>query len=124
MGTTDTGGGVNSGGRKNYEFTIISKYIKHDLFRKIKFVYHNTDDQKIGEDIYKDYVEVCGDTMGNRSITAEMRVAYLQRAWKDACKNQIQNKALSQKRSDVYTIMQTKFQGTVNNVVCYRQRIS
>ena len=124
MYTTNTGGGVNSGGRKNYEFVIISKYIKHDLFRKIKFVYDNTDDWKIGGDIYKNYIEVCGDTMGNCSLTAETRVAYLQRVWKDACKNRIQNKALLQKRSAVYTVMQTKFQGTVNNVVCYRQRIS
>lgn len=112
-----TGSGVVSGRRKKEDFAIISKYIKHDLFRKIKFVYHSKDDWKIGGEIYNNYVIRCGDSMGSHSLTPDMRVAYLQSIWRDACDIQIQNKALSQKRSAVYTVMQTKFQGTVINVV-------
>ena len=114
--TNTVGGGV-SGRRKNQDFAIISRYIKHDLFSLIKFVYDHKEDWKIGGEIYKNYVEVCGDSMGSRSLTDEMRSTYLQSIWRDACDIQIQNKALSQKRSAVYTVMQTKFQGTVTWVI-------
>ena len=87
---------------------VIVKYMKDDLFPKVKFLY-STDDLAVGGRIYKDYKNKCENQIGAAGLTKANHNTYMEAVW--TLIKQIQKNALAQKRSAVYTVMQNKFSG-------------
>jgi hypothetical protein len=91
------------------DMKVLVEYIKNNLFTKVKFVYVNAQ-WEVGERIYNDYIKCCEGRMGS-SMTEAARKTYMQTLWLTALTKKLQNKALIQKRSAIYTVMQNKFSG-------------
>jgi hypothetical protein len=91
------------------DMKVLVEYIKTDLFTKVKFVYVNAQ-WDVGGQIYNDYIKCCEGKMGS-SMTAPQRKQYMHTLWLGALTKKLQNKALIQKRSAIYTVMQNKFSG-------------
>ena len=89
---------------------VIVKYMKDDLFPKVKFLY-STDDLAVGGQIYNDYKNKCENQIGAAGLTKASHNTYMEAVWNAALIKQIQKNALAQKRSAVYTVMQNKFSG-------------
>ena len=103
---------VVSDRRKDDDIKVIIKYVKVDLFSKIKFIYDTKKDWEVGGRIYTNFRTTCRDSIGDRSQTdATIRELYMQSVWNQAMEEQVQNRALAPKRSAVYTQIRTKFSG-------------
>jgi hypothetical protein len=107
MSTTIAGGSK----QKKDELEVVIKYIKDDLFAKVKFIYDPEVDLAVGGKIYADYKRKCGDQIGGIGLSAAGHDTYMEAVWTSAMTKHIQKNALAQKRSAVYTVMQNKFSG-------------
>ena len=91
------------------DLKTLVEYIKDDLFSKAKFVL-GKDDWEVGGMIYKDYIKCCKWKIG-QSMTVEERERYMEKIWMRGLNKKLQKRALAQKRSAIYTVMQNKFTG-------------
>ena len=89
---------------------VIIKYVKDELFPKVKFLY-TADDLAVGGRIYVDYKNKCTNQLGEVGQHPEARKTYIEAVWNAALTSQVQKHALAQKRSALYTVMQNKFSG-------------
>jgi hypothetical protein len=98
--------------QKRDDLEVVIKYIKDDLFEKVKFIYDAKVDLAVEGKIYADYKRKCKNKMGLHLATGERtHDTYMEAVWSDAMTKHIQRNALAQKRSAVYTVMQNKFSG-------------
>jgi hypothetical protein len=109
------------------DFRVLVEYIKNDLFPKAKFVL-GKNEWDLGGRIYNDYIKCCHGRIGLQTMTDVVRESYMEKIWMKALTKNMQKKALVQKRSAVYTVMQNKFTGekfhTVGNCLKSREYIS
>jgi hypothetical protein len=89
---------------------LLVEYIKVDLFPKAKFVL-GKDEWDVGGRIYRDYIKCCKGRMGSQTLTEVERDRFMEKIWMRALNKKVQQKALVQKRSAIYTVMQNKFAG-------------
>lgn len=99
---------------ENIDLRVLVDYIKIDLFQKAKFVLGKKE-WDLGGTIYNDYVKCCNGRIGLQTMTETVRQSYMERVWMKALTKNIQKKALVQKRSAIYTVMQNKFTGKLRN---------
>jgi hypothetical protein len=92
---------------------VLVEYIKVELFPKAKFVL-GKDEWDVGGIIYKDYIKCCQGRIGLRTMTEIERERYMETIWMRALNKRVQKKALVQKRSAIYTVMQNKFTGELH----------
>jgi len=93
------------------DLKVLVEYIKNDLFPKAKFVL-GKDEWDVGGRIYKDYIKCCDGRIGRlQAMTDDAREKYMEKIWMMALNKKLQKKALVQKRSAIYTVMQNKFTG-------------
>jgi hypothetical protein len=97
--------------RKADDLGVIVKYIKNDLYPKVKFIYDPKIDLAVGGKIYHDYLNKCKDRIGGRSLTDQNYNDYMEALWTTGMTKHLQKNALAAKRSAVYTVMQNKFSG-------------
>ena len=98
------------------DLDVVIKYIKDDLFSKVKFIYDPTVDLAVGGKIYQDYRSKCRDHIGGPGLSTANHDTYMEAVWTSAMVKHIQKNALAQKRSAVYTVMQNKFTGKSTRV--------
>jgi hypothetical protein len=87
---------------------------RKNLFPKAKFVL-GKNEWDLGGTIYNDYIKCCNGRIGLQTMTDEVRERYMEKIWMKALNKKIQKKALVQKRSAIYTVMQNKFAGKLYN---------
>ena len=104
--------------QKRDDLEVVIKYVKNELFAKVKFIYDPKVDLAVGGKIYTDYESKCKDVIGGRGLTAETHETYMESVWTAALTEHIQKNALAQKRSAVYTVMQNKFSGKLARCFC------
>ena len=92
------------------DLRVLVEYIKNDLFPKAKFVL-GKNEWDLGGRIYNDYIKCCHGRIGLQTMTDVVRESYMEKIWMKALTKNIQKKALVQKRSAIYTVMQNKFTG-------------
>ena len=102
---------------QHIDLKVLVEYIKNDLFQKAKFVY-GKDDWDVGGTIYKDYIKCCQGRIGLQTMTEVERERYMEKIWMRALNKKVQKKALVQKRSAIYTVMQNKFAGKFHTRKC------
>ncbi len=110
--------------QKKDDLEVVIKYVKNDLFAKVKFIYDPKVDLAVGGKIYTDYKRRCRDQIGGQGLTTETHDTYMEAVWTSAITKQLQKNALAQKRSAVYTVMQNKFSGMLakdycSHVICH-----
>ena len=94
------------------DLKVLVEYIKQDLFQKAKFVL-GKDEWDVGGMIYRDYIKCCTDRIGLQSMTVVERRKHMEKIWMQGLNKKLQKRALVQKRSAIYTVMQNKFAGKV-----------
>ena len=94
------------------DIEVVVKYVKNDLYEKVKFIYDPKVDLAVNGLIYTHYKSKCSGVLGNRTVGPEAKETYLQNVWTTAMTRNVQKNALAMKRSAVYTVMQNKFSGT------------
>jgi hypothetical protein len=99
---------------EHIDLKVLVEYIKTDLFPKAKFVL-GKDEWDVGGTIYKDYIKCCDGRIGLQTMTAAERERCMEKIWLIALNKKLQKKALVQKRSAIYTVMQNKFTGNLGN---------
>jgi hypothetical protein len=95
---------------EHIDLKVLVEYIKTDLFPKAKFVL-GKDEWDVDGTIYKDYIKCCDGRIGLQTMTAAERERYMEKIWLIGLNKKLQKKALVQKRSAIYTVMQNKFTG-------------
>ncbi len=101
------------------DLEVVIKYVKNDLFAKVKFIYDPKVDLAVmGGKIYKNYKRRCRDQIGGQGLTTETHDTCIEAVWTTAITKHIQKNALTQKRSAVYTVMQNTFSGMLPPVYC------
>ena len=95
---------------ENIDQKVLVEYIKTDLFPKAKFVL-GKNEWDLGGTIYNDYMKCCHGRIGLSTMMDVVRESYMEKIWMKALTKNIQKKALVQKRSAIYTVMQNKFTG-------------
>jgi hypothetical protein len=107
---------------ENIDQRVLVEYIKNDLFPKAKFVL-GKDEWDVGGMIYKDYIKCCKGRIGLQTMTEVERERHMEKIWMRALTKKVQGKALVQKRSAVYTVMQNKFTGMLcNRKGCWKRK--
>jgi hypothetical protein len=107
--------------QKRDDLEVVVKYMKDDLFAKVKFIYDTKGDLAVGGKIYEDYKKKCKDKLGGQGLSVEGHGTYMEAVWTSATTSHIQRDALAQKRSAVYTVMQNKFSGESIPSCCCEQ---
>ena len=97
---------------ENIDMKVLIEYIKNDLFPKAKFVL-GKEEWDVGGRIYNDYIKCCNGRIGLQTMTEVVRERYMETIWIKALNKKVQKRALVQKRSAIYTVMQNKFIGNV-----------
>ena len=92
---------------------LLVEYIKIDLFPKAKFIL-GKDEWDVGGTIYGDYIKCCKGRIGLQTMTEVERERYMEKIWMRALHKKVQQKALVQKRSAIYIVMQNKFAGNLH----------
>ena len=99
---------------EHIDLKVLVEYIKNDLFPKAKFVL-GKDEWDVGGMIYNDYIKCCNGRIGLQTMTETQRERYMEKIWMRALNKKLQKKVLVQKRSAIYTVMQNKFTGNLDN---------
>jgi hypothetical protein len=99
---------------EHIDLKVLVEYIKNDLFLKAKFVL-GKDEWEVGGMIYNDYMKCCNGRIGLQTMTETQRERYMEKIWMRGLNKRLQKKALVQKRSAIYTVMQNKFTGNLHN---------
>ena len=92
------------------DLKVLVEHIKNDLFPKAKFVL-GKDEWDVGGTICKDCMKCCDGRIGMQTMTTSSRENHMKTIWMTALNKKLQKKALVQKRSAIYTVMQIKFTG-------------
>jgi hypothetical protein len=95
---------------QDIDVKVLVEYFKNDLFPKDNFVYKK-ERWNVGGKIYDDYIKCCGGRIGLQTMTEVEKERHMEKIWLRALHNKVQKKALVQKRSAIYTVMQNKFAG-------------
>jgi hypothetical protein len=95
------------------DLKVLVEYIKINLFPKANFVI-GKDEWDVGGRIYGDYIKCCKGRIGLWTMTELERERYMEKIWMRALNKKVQQKALIQKRSAIYTVMQKKFEGNLH----------
>jgi hypothetical protein len=97
------------------DFDVLKNWVKEELFEKVKFLYNQTAELRVGGVLYKKFVRDCKDRLvglkGNAGDESEQ--FYLELLWTAANgkrKNMIAM-GLTTKRSTVFSSMQNQFIG-------------
>ncbi len=98
---------------ENIDLAVLVNYIKIDLFKKAKFVL-GKDEWDVGGRIYNDFIKCCNGRIGLTTMSDVVRERYMETIWMKALTKNIQKKALVQKRTSIYTVMQNKFTGELH----------
>ena len=97
------------------DLRVLVEYIKIDLFQKAKFVL-GKNEWDLGGMIYNDYIKCCHGRIGLQTMTHMEREGHMEKiVWMKALTKNLQKKALVQKRSAIYTVMQNKFTGKLHS---------
>jgi hypothetical protein len=99
---------------EHIDLKVLVEYIKIDLFPKAKFVL-GKNEWDLGGTIYNDYIKCCNGRIGLQTMTETQRERYMEKIWMRAVNKKLQKKVLVQKRSAIYTVMQNKFTGNLDN---------
>jgi hypothetical protein len=110
--TRMTTGAAQHSRDENIDMKVLVEYIKNDLFPKAKFVL-GKNEWDVGGQIYNDYIKCCNGRIGLQTMTADVRERYMETIWMKALNKKVQKRALVQKRSAIYTVMQNKFIGNM-----------
>ncbi len=114
---TVPGAGVNSNQSICKEdYVVLKNWVKEELFEKVKFLYNQTSELRVGGVLYKKFVRDCKDRLvglkgGNAGDESDK--FYLELLWTAANgkrKNMIAM-GLTTKRSTVFSSMQNQFIG-------------
>ena len=97
--------------QREEDLDVVVRYIKEDLFAKVKFLYDPKADLAVDGRIYKDYKSKCTNKVGGSGSATGEHLVYVEGIWVTAITMHLQKTALAQKRSAVYTVMQNKFGG-------------
>lgn len=98
------------------DLNLLTKWVKTDLFEKVKFLYNQERELQVNGVLYNLFVNECkGRMQGLKGplATGEYRTMYVQLLWQEANKrkrNIIAN-GLTCRRSSVYAAMQNRFIG-------------
>ena len=98
---------------ENIDQRVLVECIKNDLFPKAKFVL-GEDEWDVGGTIYRDDIKCCKGRIGLQTMTEVERERYMEKIWMRALDKKVQQRALVQKRSAIYTVMQNKFAGNLH----------
>ena len=91
---------------------MVVKYVRVPLFPKVKFLYDEEKDLRMGGKIYLDFVnKISKEPLCKRRPDGESDWNFLAHLWNGATASKIQKRAINLKRSAVYTVMQNKFAG-------------
>ena len=69
---------VTGSKQKKADEEVVIKYIKDDLFAKVKFIYGEEEDLKVGGKIYDDYKKKCKDRIGGSGLSTDNHDMYLE----------------------------------------------
>jgi hypothetical protein len=107
------------------DLLILSKWVKKELFVKVKFLYNQEKDLKIDGHIYNLFISTCKDRLIGMKVHAsksdEFKDQYIRALWARAAYNKknVVTEALNTRRSGVYSATQNRFTGTLS-VFCSR----
>jgi hypothetical protein len=98
------------------DLVLVSRWVKTDLFERVKFLYNPEKDLQVNGILYNLFVNDCkGRMVGLKSplATGEYRKMYVQFLWQEANKKKrnIVTNGLTSRRSSVYAAMQNRFVG-------------
>jgi hypothetical protein len=94
---------------------VLVEYIKNDLFPKAKFVL-GKDEWEVGGMICNDYItKCCNGRIGLHTMMEVVRERSMEKIWMRALNKKLQMKALVQKKSAIYTVMQNNCTGNLHN---------
>jgi hypothetical protein len=99
---------------EHIDLKVLVEYIKNHLFPKAKLVL-GMDEWEVGGMIYNNFIKCCNGRIGLKTIMEVVRERYMEKIWMRALNKKLQKKALVQKRSTIYTVMQNKFTGNLHN---------
>ena len=112
---TDTVTNNDNSTDMKHDLKTLKDYVRDDLYYAVKFIYDPAKSLEVDSKIYRNYFVNCKPRMGygDAETTTRNNAArvHLQNVWNAGLVKKIQVKALSQKRSAVYTVMQNKFHG-------------
>jgi hypothetical protein len=100
------------------DLTVLSRWVKGELFDQVKFLYSAENDLKINGLLYKMFVRDCRERLvglkgqgGQRG--SEYRTLYVQSIWTEGTKKKcnIVTDGLATRRGGIYTAMQNRFTG-------------
>ena len=103
------------------DLELLTKWVRTDLFEKVKFLYNPDTDLQINGSLYKLFVNDCkGRLIGLKGplATGDYRRIYVELLWQEANKrkrNLVAN-GLTTRRSTVYSAMQNRFIGEYDRV--------
>jgi hypothetical protein len=105
------------------DLLVIARWVRKELFVKVKFLYDIEQDLRIDGPIYNMFVTDCkGRLIGlsklsNAAIGSPSRTRYVQSLWKKATgkKKNFVGEGLSQRRSSIYSATQNRFNGEFLN---------
>jgi hypothetical protein len=69
----------------------------------------------VGGTIYNDYIKCCKGRIGLQTMMEVQREMCMEKIWMRALNRKVQQKALAQKRSAIYTVMQNNLAGNLHN---------
>lgn len=98
------------------DLAVITKWVKHDLFDKVMFLYNRSEDLKVNNPLYHKFVKECSDKLiglKNGDDSDRYKSLYCQALWMEANakKNRLIDNGLASRRSSVYAGMQNRFNG-------------
>jgi hypothetical protein len=98
------------------DFAVLKRWVRDVLFEKVKFLYNNAQDLRVGNALYNKFVRDCKDRLVGLKYTTggtEPEKVYLELLWTTANgKNRnIVSTGLTTRRSTVFSSMQNQFTG-------------
>jgi hypothetical protein len=103
--------------RRLEDLAVIARWVKLELFDKVKFLYIPQDDLKIGGPLYNMWLTDCKTKLVglkvNSASSRAYRQMYVESIWSEATmkRNNLIADGLSARRSGVYSSMQNRFVG-------------
>lgn len=98
------------------DIDVMRKWVKEELFHKVRFVYDKKKDLEIGGLIYSRFVLDCRERLvglKKAGSNKQMRMMYVKMLWTKAnnSANNLVRKGLGSKRTSIYTAMNNQFIG-------------
>lgn len=98
------------------DFVVLKNWVREELFEKVKFLYNQAEELRVGGALYNKFVKDCkGRLIGlkNAGADSESERFYLELLWTAANgkKNNMIAMGLTTRRSTVFSSMQNQFTG-------------